>query len=441
MGYELTIDAQRAAVRDAIGLQTANALVPLMRLLNEGINNVCILECSDSTDYGANATGADYCGQKFVKWLQAQYASVYKAQFYTKSSGSSTWTGPTAVGDTGQAKSIYYYNAAIPSTNGYYLMGQWFENIFGLQSQSAPSPALIIFNHGKNNDYTQQESVHVAMYMAQMQMLALRWPNAGMLAYVQVPNLSDNQMDIKARALRIAAGHMGVTVVDHYGDFLDYVTAGGQRSDLLIDTIHPNQTGDDRRFERLKQLVRGPTGQFSPIRCSLADRVPNLLLNGDFSAYTTSSFDNWTGTNCTQTQETTNFETGSQAASLSNTTTGAGFIAQSLTGNAVKRHLGKFMTLAARVRVPSSGYVQDSGIGVIQLSNGVDNFRCWGYMQDANGGSKDGYMWIAVSGLIRTTTTTITATLYATNSNVSAGKTAVFDRAILTTGNFPRDML
>lgn len=465
----------------------------LMQKVLNGNQVSTILINSDSTGADSNGTGSPYQFNKLATWLGSLNPS--NTVYYYQISGSS-WAAPSTI-QTGTGSGILrIYNGAVSGTQAFYFYGgTTFPALYvnGL----AAVPDLLIFNHGKNNDYTTAVQVQAAMIQAAVAQLSNLWPNAGIILLKQNPDpttqnyavtgwwapntaytsgailqsganaysagstatsgaaapvctsstCSDGtitwtylgvaqQEDAKVRAVDIAANLIGADVVDNYNLFM----AAGNPASYFANTVHQSQLADGLMAARLEADLTNVVGP-SPRRSSFLSQVPNLIANARFQTQTggvTAVPDGWTGTNATIAQYTTLIENGgAYALKVTNTGTGASSIGQTIPAATVKPLLGKWVTLTGRVQFLNVNDVLSCTLEVL-TNAGAKSWRTWG--MSSSGSYTGGYLWLATSALVPTTDTTISVNLYGTKTGgVAAGNGCIFDHVSLVPGLIAMD--
>lgn len=470
----------------------AGAAYTFMQKVKAGNQVATILINSDSTGADSNGTAGAYQFNKLAYWIAAQNPA--NTVYYYLISGSS-WASPTVLQNGTGSGIVRIYNGAVSGTQAFYFYGSTFNSLYiaGLAS----TPDVIIINHGKNNDYTQQYPVLVSMVEAQVAQLSNAYPLAGLILLKQNPDptqyifavtdtwgankavtsgaiwqsgpnaytagstgttgttvpvctsgtCSDGtitwtytgvaqQEDVKARATQDAAALLGAEVVDNYNTFL----AVGNPSSWFANTVHQSQIGDTAMAANLIAAFSNVVAPL-PHRVPLLERQNCLLANCKMQTMTggtTSCPDSWTCTNTTISQYTTSYENGgAYAVKFLNTATGLSSVAQTITGAALKPLLGKYVTFAARVQLIDT---TDTSSCALEInSNSGRTYRTWG--MSASGNYTGGYIWLSTTGIVGTSDTTITMTIYPTRGGSTAsGHGCYVDRVNVVPGMIPMDV-
>lgn len=318
------------------------------------------------------------------------------------------------------------FNAAYssPSVNG------------GITGTLPTSADWIVLNHGHNEDVTAAPESHALQKLCVLDTLQMRHPGAGLCIVSQNPLQNADTERNNALGSRIAAQLKNASLIDVTGLYHSL----GKNPIYYADNTHPNAAGYQLIADLIwQQEFLGAASFRSPLEPTLAQMGKSLVTNGDFASITGGVPDGMTIVGCTGAADTTNFETGSQGLQLtSDGATGVSYVQWEFTGNSLKRLKNKFITLAARVFIPSGNTDSAAGQLLLQGSDGV-GWRGWGQTQ--TGGARGGFFWMAVTGRVTDNATFMRARLHCSNGGgATAGRKVTFDRYGIFVGSYPYDI-
>lgn len=411
-------------------LQIGGATIPagkelptgkLTATLDEALVDASMLVVGDSTGNDTYEWVDLFCAWAAATW------PAYTVRRWMWDNTSKTYATSQDFNVGTSARVFNVWNCSVP--------GSMLSENFGSPYATAfvgKAPSLIVISHGYNYaNGTAYYGVFGAL-SAGVESLLREYPFAGVLMVAQSPFRDTDNQAINIRAVKEYAGLRGFGVADVYSA---YLRANKDTALYLPDGIHPSNPDGGQLWlsEILPHFVsRGGHRGFAS---TLDQDGVNLLPNGGFDAVTGAVPDTWTLTNCTTAVETTIFETGVRSIKL--TANGATPRIQQdlLTTNlaAVKKALGGYVTLAARVYVPAGGAIT---CGTIALR--TDEGEIQSAKIGANGVTA-GWHWRVVSGYVPKSPTLFRAYVYA---DTATGTTqyCYVDRVVLVRGLLPKDV-
>lgn len=389
-----------------------SAAARFLAKLDENLSDASIVVAGDST------------GDATTEWvyLMAQtLASRYPTHTvtYRAWNGSTAYGAPTTIQTGTGARTLHVYNGSAAGTNADRYMGSAFE-----AHVVAPNPDLVFVSHGHNELSGHPSKRFRVRLMALCETVLSALPFAGIVLVGQNPQSGNDLMAPLVEEARNYAALRGFGFVDVHRAFKER----GDFSPLMADAVHPNAAGEAAWHDETVKLFRYDRGAPLPAQgvSSLAEPAQNLLANGDFSQFATGAFTGWTGTNVTQAVDTTNFETGTQAARLTSATGAQAYLAQNV--SRFRELRGQWATLAVRMRIASG---QPNATGQMHL---IDNASLELSREPA---ARDGFFWAVLHKRVDPAATSLSVRIYA---NVSTPVSElVADRAVLCRGVLPRD--
>jgi hypothetical protein len=397
--------------------------------MKRGLQDCVISVLSDSTGNDVNEW-VYLLGQ----WLGVQfpaYTVVYR--LYNNSTG--TYDSPVTLQTGTGSKTLTIYNAAVPGALCYY------PQITGFNTQIPTSPDVCILNYGHNEQPHTTEAdglMFGSRYSALLMRLSSAFPDCEIFCVIQNPQKNNNYQQLRAGVIQDIASGMGIGTVDWQSLFLANPTWD---LDWMGDTVHPNALGQSSACLPSAQLIFSEqfVGPMTPISSGIIP-VSNLLLNGDFSTYTSSPGvpGSWTsaGTGVTVSKDLVNFETAGWGTKIVTGAGAPGWIQQNvdLTKYPINQFQNRLMTLLVRLRRPATNTSNFSGR--IQLYDGLTSVSS---IQSFLAQTDPSFYWECVTMRISASATMVRAYLYADTASTGAQE-ATFDRAILVRGRIPRDL-
>lgn len=408
-----------------VDLPPQSGAYALLSKMRSGLDDVCVIINSDSTGVTQDTDPVSGVFRRWTRKLAEFLASNYPAYtvlYYSWSSGAYGSPVTLQVGTAG--KTLHFYNAAVAGTQPLYLMGQYFEAAY------VPRQAdLLIFNHGHNTDYTAVSGIQAGMTLAAVYQILLRHPTAGAIVVSQNPLRDNAQGDARSAGSRQAAISAGFSLVDAYQLFMN----AGKPADWYLDNVHPNDTGDSKIFDLVKNLFVWPS---TPSRYTqgLINGL-NLISNSEFATWedTDPSPTGWALTGCTAEKDTTNFESGGYGLKLTSTGTGDANASFTIPTSLIKRLRGQTITVACRAYVPTTNTRSSAGSFLI---SGMSGSRTYG-VPSPNG--RGGFVWKAAVITVPLTASALSVVAVLDTSGGAAGNSCTFDRLTLVVGNIPQD--
>lgn len=408
-----------------VDLPPQSAAYGLLSKMRSGLDDVCVIINSDSTGVTQDTDPVSGVFKKWTRKLAEFLAGNYPAYtvlYYSWASGAYGSPVTLQVGTAG--KTLHFYNAAVAGTQPLYLMGQYFEAAY------VPRQAdLLIFNHGHNTDYTVVSGIQAGMTLAAVYQILLRHPTAGAIVVSQNPLRDNAQGNARSAGSRQAAISAGFSLVDAYQLFMN----AGKPADWYLDNVHPNDTGDSKIFDLVKNLFVWPSTP-SKYTQGLINGL-NLISNSEFATWedTDASPTGWALTGCTAEKDTTNFESGGYGLKLTSTGTGDANASFTIPTSLIKRLRGQTITVACRVYVPTTNTRSSAGSFLI---SGMSGSRTYG-VPSPNG--RGGFVWKAAVLTVPLTASALSVVAVLDTSGGAAGNSCTFDRLTLVVGNIPQD--
>lgn len=421
-------DANATYATRYVTAATAGNLATLVRKLDRGVTSAGVLIISDST---GNAT--DEWAYITAQFIAEKYPAYTVTVRFWDEVGETDYSAPVTVQTGSGTQTLTVWIAAKAGGIPGYFLGSRFNNAI-----RATSPDVVIINHGHNmGDPTSSESAYFGIrnaYLACTESIARIHPFAGFVMLSQNPtSLSGREtwQASKANIVDEIAGIRGYGFIDVHQAFIDY----GNWSDLTnVDGIHPNPTGSALWSSLIEAGLTEARGAV-PTKVSASPLLltaKNYLTNFDFSDWSGTDPASWTpNAGATTSKDTTNFESGTQACKVTGTaTTGLAQIEGAITGGAARELRGEWVTVAVRVRKPTSN-TATVRVQVVD-STGTGNQR----VVDVPSTALDGYIWVFVNKRIDLASTGVYVRLISRTSGTATVE-ASFDRAYLVKGLLP----
>jgi hypothetical protein len=300
-----------------------------------------------------------------------------------------------------------------------------------------PNPDLVIISHGHNETITvdvDKWNTRARLYLLG-QYVTARVPSASVMMIAQNPETTNDYQKQRAEMVAEIAMKCGFGYVNVHDAFL---AQPNWSTTLMADTVHPNALGHSKVWvPEVMKHFKYVSGFRPTLQAPSSLTVPskNLITNGDFSAFTTATPDNWTATGTpTLSKDLTNFETGTYGLKMVSVASTQSYIQQdvnTLSGLNVNFFKGKWVTLAVRLRKPTG---QVTTAGRIAINDGVTTVT-----SRASYAGDGAFYWDVVSMKIADNATRVRVYLYA-DTGTTGNVEVTVDRAILCTGILPRDM-
>ena len=364
---------------------------------------------------------------RLAEWYAIQYPA-YTVDYYSWNADTNDWYPVIEMQEGTGTKKLTVWNASISGSKPDFIAGAFWQKAV-LEVTKAD---LVILNHGHNmmNSFSAEttESQRTPQFLEATMSLLKAHAGAGMLLVAQNPRRDDDGMEVVRRATHDAASIGGYDVADVYSKFIDL----GKSTDLYIDNVHPSVAGTNLFLQAVQE--QHLSGRHRPAVSSLESAGNNILLNGNFAAFSGAIPDNWTGVQATASKNTTQYEnpTGYSVTLVTSTAGQACRIQQDMTSKTLSRLRGGWVTLAVRVYRPSGQPNTAGRIGLISTSGSSNN-------STQSSGGIDGWKWVTLTHKVAVTDTYLRVIMYADSG--TAGGTAHFDRAILVEGRLPKDII
>lgn len=420
-------DAARTALR-AADASAAGAMRNLMTKLGAAVSDAVIVINSDST--GNDTTEWAYLT---TQWLAAEFPA-YTVNYYLWDTGGNAWPGSPTVVQTGSGSyTLTVWNAAVSGSTTAYFHGSRFSNL-------VKNADLILVNHGFNQggplNTDNLRQLQRNSYLSFVDELAQVNPHAGVVLIGQPPSGVAGREEWQAQRNALygqAAAWRGWGFIDVHRAWLEY---GDWEADLTnVDGTHPTTTGSalwaslvEAALENAARIpVTTQPAQVRPAR--------QVFKNPQLSAWNSTLPDGVSSvTNCTVAKELTDYETGSQAMTITSDATSAGAYVE-ITGTATEwgikgRLADRAYTMAVRIKAPTAN-AQTVRVSLLDNNGGT-------YIQSTDMGAtaRDRYLWLYVTKLFPSNATTLTARIYVKTSGTSV-VSATVDEILLFPGVVP----
>lgn len=385
--------------------KSLRAFSPLKTKMEAG-ENVVIFINSDSTGY--SDYGPFYKFPVSLGNLHDYTVVMYRWAEWDNVAG--TATGPKQYASpvtlrTGTRGTLTVYLAALPGQ----VAGGMFDGSRRPNAIDAiPMPDLCITHHGHNQQSfptvggSGAYAVGAGTFLGPIGMAELKWPGVPQLITSQNPWRDDTGYTKVYQAILLAfAAHPTMSFVDTYSQFI----AAGKASSLYRDNVHPSDTsGNSAGAQMIADTLfaayqSAKAGAFTTPAWPLIS-APNLLDNGDFSAWPGSTPTGWTlaGTGTTVAKDTVNTYGGAAySAAISPGTGAAGqnmYLQKYLSSTEMQRIAGKTITLAALVRGLST---QPRPFVTFSIKDTAGTIRDYALGDVIN--CRDGWMWLVAAGI------------------------------------------
>ena len=410
----------KGAASSTYAAQGTESTQRLMALLATQSRDASMLLVGDST--GNETTEWFYrlvqaLASKYPKWTVTYQLWNDTSGAYDAASTIQTGTG---------ARTLTVYNASVAGATTSFWQAPRFAT-----AVAALSPDLTLVSLGHNEQAIAADLWH-GRYVGLTEQVATSLPMSPLLLIAQNPATANTYQQQRREVYREIAAGRGYGFIDVCKAFEDYGT------DLTIDGIHPNTTGSQLWADTVLPAFtyqRGVAPRTQPVS-PLLQRGDNLLLNGDFSAFTGAAPDNWTLANATAAKDATNYESAdinratgalTSAKAVKFTATGAGqaTLIQYLPLNRVK---GRWVTIAARIYVPTG---QANSVGRLAVSDSTGSTI---HVNDT--AFQGAFRWVVASRFIPANATYARAYLYIDSGATGTGNLTV-DRVTAVVGKYP----
>jgi len=414
--------AVREASDNAIGRR-------LLRKLREGIEDASIVIVGDSTSAGYSTTWVG----KVIDGLAARYPA-YTVKYQDWTNGNTDYNAASTKQTGTGAKTLTVYNCAVASQNAFYQLAPYFDAMI-----AAKQPDLLFLSHGHNhgNAGTLPEFWRNNLIIATQSILRA-CPMTEIVLIAQNPR-TDTAATVQAQRQHVTeqVAHMsGFGFVNVHRAFLDVDPTAAS---LLNDPIHPNTAGYTVQANEILRLLSltGPLGSEQRSTLDLTTNV-NALTNGDYASFAVPpTLTGWSATNATLSKDTTNYESpnGYSVKMVSNTAASA-YKIQTLSGDAIKRLRGGWITFLARVFIPVGQAARCGGLLMSEAGGSNPGSTSTGSLSPASG--QGDWRWQLLSRRIAKDATSINFLVVLAESAIT--QECSVDRSIVVPGLWPRDI-
>lgn len=403
---------------------TAANLRALIAKLDRGVADPTLLWITDSLGNEASEPP-----RLVANYLAQKYPAVTVRIAYWDEVGEAGYSAPLTVQTGTGSRVLTVWVASKAGSRPEYVLGSRYQ-----AAVAALTPDAVIIMHGHNTGGPPTgpgEALQRNVFLQLTETVTATHPLAGLVLIAENPSLMagrETWQAHKAQIIEQIAGIRGYGFLDAERAFWEY---GNWQADLMADATHPNAAGSALIASLVNAALETARGvSATRLETALVTRsAKNFVTNGDFSAWASTNPDNWTLTNATFAKDTTDYETGSQAARVTATTTaGAAFAQQALSAAQVRELRGELVTIAARVRQPAA----NTGLAAVAL---VDSTAAQ-VRTDTDPSFRDGYGWIFGTFRVATTATALYVRLFARISGAAEVSFSV-DRVYVVKGVLP----
>lgn len=343
----------------------------------------------------------------------------------------------------GTGPTITIFCAARSGSTLWYQMGSLFDAAAGDSIFPAGTSAdWIIVNHGRNHpNQTGPSDISAAGFLGPMMQLMARHPYAGYSLIIQAPYRDTSNYTNMAEAQRRAAQLLGWSTIDIYKLFRD----AGKPASWYSDDVHYSATGNQQIVTKLlAPLFSEQISQQVHGRVSLHETIKNPLINGDFSVWAGGLPFAWEAIGATVTEDTAIYESSGRSARLTGSGATLNCLRQTLSGDAVRPFLGRFVSLMNRQYFPVG---MSGGAYGPNVTYSLDGGSTWSsdrrgtLIQVANNRPAAQGGFISHSSLTLIPRAGVTHMRVETSGgSMVAGQTMNIDHAVLCCGALPKEM-
>lgn len=359
---------------------------PFLRAIAEGLNDVTMMEVSDST---AASTSNSWVPVSLTA-LGALYPThTVKRRIWDDAT--STWQAAVTIQTGSGSRTIWCYSLSVNGTNTDYALDK-------LDAIAAVDPTLIFVAHGHNEDSGTSPALTGPNIRAQMlaltESLVATCPQAALVLMSQNPRVADASYTQQSRFrehARIAHergfGWIDVTPVF----YADPRWSETQASNTLMgtgDPIHPNQNGSDL-WGAYHAAVAWKRNTDYPVKAQPPSTLtqgadPIVGINGDFSAWTGSAPDGWTLVNCTASKDYDVYDANGPGYGLKLTPSSAApsYAYRRIVGADLDAFRARWVSALAKVYVASS--VSSTTAGAVGMADDVSTLNDPGTLNAGN---------------------------------------------------------
>lgn len=402
--------------------------------INLGVDDVSILLIGDSV--------SDQPGEWF--YLVGQYLGTtyptHTVSYRAWDTATETYATATTLSTGSGSRTIRLWNCAVAATNSYYVMAS------RLQTAVIDTAADVVMI-AEGHNHTESNDPSFGLFLALTQTITDVLPDAQIVMSSLNPRTDGNNARIQMAYdhSRRVASRYGYIFVDPYRAFIEYPSY----ATALIDVggIHPNSTGHAVWRDVAKRIFkpRKEAPPLSQLSSTFSTVDENLVRNARFlkwSAGTTTVPDFWTlsGTGSSIAQSTVTELSPTPARLITAASGNSAWIRQQLDARDQPKVKGRYVTLSARIFVPSSVTTDLVIRAIISYSANVTQVTS-AYVPTYStlpGPVKNGYMWIVANTFLPTSVPSdVTVGVYL--SGVTAAAELTVDRISFVTGGHPRE--
>lgn len=398
---------------------SASAFSAAKYAIQQNTADVNILVIGDST--GNDSAEWVYL---FGQWLGATYPT-HSVSYRLWDDVGNVYAAAVAL-DTGTgANTIRIWNASVAGAVPELLTGSKFAAAI-----ASTTPVAVIWNHGHNLTGLHDSELR-GRFMGPMEDVRAAFPSAPQIMLIQNPRRDDALYDQIATAIRAVSALRGdVATVDVKSLF----DAQNKAPSLYADSVHPSAAGSALFLQAVTSRWGGAAvTEYVSLPAWFATAGPNLLSNGDFSAFAGALPDGWSKSgNGTVSKELTIVDGASPYSVKIVNGASSTFLFQTISAAPVA---GQSVTLAIRMYSPTGN---DINACQMRLFSNQPGFPLT--VNRTGQIAQNGWRWVVIAGeSITAAATLVGAYLYA-SAQTTAG-TVYLDSAILVAGDIPRNMV
>lgn len=459
------------AIEVADGALGLPEFLPLLTALRSNRRHVNVLVMGDSTVEGDDLL--KWPGKVFA-WLQTQFpAYTLKMAEVLASAPYETFDTATTRASGSGSFDLTVWNASISGTRSDTMFGAG--RFAGLLNSHTVD--LVIFCHGHNegdismtpefggsfaisgnanNGVKQSGEQFISRCASVIEQVRNVQPQAPVVVIASNPELSgtaDDQDHRTTLLARMAAllGYGFIDVAPALRANAGWSTSLGSNT-LMTDSLHPNEAGHTVMATAIQGRIKtNAVGGSGSVRPSFFERPSSiqLLSNAHLLQTTPGTIDSpWSASSVTVTKDATYYEgVKAYAARLDATGSAASSIAQTLATATITPYLGRWVTAAARVRVPPLGRdgttAQDmDSVGSLRVYCNPQ-YLTYSYLHASwrplatDAATNNGWHWLVVPVFVPTGTTSIVFTLYAGLTSADSNARIYVDRCSVVPGIWP----
>lgn len=319
--------------------------------LRNNTSDVVVLVNGDST---GNETHE--WAYRLAEWYGSQYPE-YTVLYYLWNTGTNDYDSAETISTGAGSNTLHFYNGSVGGSRPDYMLGFRFDNF----CRNIPNADLYILNHGQNMTDTTYDAEtfanRVGLYYENITQVIETHSGAGCIVIGQNPRRLSDAMNVCVDAARFAAGELGCDYLDVHYEFIK------RDKDIELyatgDTVHPSYMGQTLFLNLITKAHS--VSSFRSARNAIARRIENLITNGDFSSYTTATYDIPTGFTRSGNAATTedavvfNLADGSTSLKMEPINPGSGnvFVQYQLSAQQAAKCEGKKIVVGMRFKLPN----------------------------------------------------------------------------------------